>query len=595
MPSPYSRYNYSSPTDNFPSPPHTNSTTDALTSLAFTGNTGLLSSSALAALSSRLAHTNGQYNDDPATPSSTFLFSEKDTEIPSFDPYAEEKENQKISRRNHKGSWGGKSREIMYKSSFSFLRIDSAAASDVTHKTSPVGPPIPTNTRQQEKEEELDDLAALPKPIPRIRQTRTRDDSPLRRWTLAMADVSDEVLVQELEKMRMEARVPTRRRRRHANTKSPTTTSSSGGHTFVDSPVHSGESDQKAIVHGGPEEAKWREELVRLGISPAEKKSGEDSGLESEGSQSESCELEGSPLEFNIDDAGWKSARRALLCCRELVRTERSYQARLRQLLAGETDTPPPVLVFSHVLALLHASEALLARLEDDPSAWGVSAAFVGVEEEVEAAFVAWCGVVGALFEGDDPPAERQARRIVRSSKSLSIGRAESGRGGSGKRSISSVSLHQTQPKSIYHKRSTSFLEENSAEVGSTIGMFTAALGTGLAYNIAPPITTTHCTDEFGVRGQKPDQQLQARGVYANATVSGPLSLSKALKRMTVFSSATTLSASAPASPSSSAPPTMSTSTTKKAKKEKKPAVRELAIQPTQRVMRYVLQYRGAS
>ena len=75
----------------------------------------------------------------------------------------------------------------------------------------------------------------------------------------------------------------------------------------------------------------------------------EDSDTESELSQSEEGESDeeaGGGLPWSQeDDSEWKSARRALLCCRELVRTERSYQSRLRQLLAGETETAPPALV----------------------------------------------------------------------------------------------------------------------------------------------------------------------------------------------------------------------------------------------------------
>ena len=118
-----------------------------------------------------------------------------------------------------------------------------------------------------------------------------------------------------------------------------------------------------------------------------------------------------SASEPSEDETEWKSARRALLCCRELVRTERSYQSRLRQLLAGETETAPPALVLTYVPALLSASEALLSRLEDDPSAWGVSAAFVAVEEEAEAAFVAWAGVVGEIFVDEAFEEQRGAAR----------------------------------------------------------------------------------------------------------------------------------------------------------------------------------------
>ena len=131
MLSPYSRHTYHASSDStFGGPPHMTSTTDTLTSLAFTGNTGLLSSSALAALSSRLMH-NERHGDKPTRPASPFLISAKDTTTLTFDPYAEEKENKKAVKRDVKGSLGKKSKNIMYKSSFSFLRIDSTASNDI--------------------------------------------------------------------------------------------------------------------------------------------------------------------------------------------------------------------------------------------------------------------------------------------------------------------------------------------------------------------------------------------------------------------------------------------------------------------------------
>ena len=83
------------------------------------------------------------------------------------------------------------------------------------------------------------------------------------------------------------------------------------------------------------------------------------------------------------DDLDWKIARRALLCCRELILTERAYQSHLRSLLFGDispTSQHPrvPALVLTYLPALLDASEALLSRMEEDPSAWGVSAAWLG-------------------------------------------------------------------------------------------------------------------------------------------------------------------------------------------------------------------------
>lgn len=57
-----------------------------------------------------------------------------------------------------------------------------------------------------------------------------------------------------------------------------------------------------------------------------------------------------------------------------------------------------------YISALVRASEMLLKHFLEDPSAWGVSTAFVTSEDELEATMVSWCAVVGAFFmDGTDP------------------------------------------------------------------------------------------------------------------------------------------------------------------------------------------------
>lgn len=550
-----------------------------------------------------------------------------------FDPYVEEEK-----RRNHHphhidnrpavngrdGKFVRKAKEVTHRASISLLRFEASLSANATMKrkasssssssttataaaaataaavVSAVSAPVVKQqhcyTHPHEK----------PKTTKTKAKARERSPDVLRRWTLAMADVPDEVLVQELERLRMEGRGS--RRKRRGGT-------SSNGHSTVEH-----ERDEKTLVYGGPEEHKWREEWVKLR---------DDSDTESEMSQSEEFsdeeerqeEEEGEEASrwSEQDDTEWKSARRALLCCRELVRTERSYQARLRQLLSGDTETAPPALVLTYVPALLNASEALLTRLEDDPSAWGVSAAFVGVEEEIEAAFVAWCGVVGEIFrDGVVSPAsggashnsdnnrtsgsERASWISARSPKaSPTISPSSAPSGLLGKRSVSSVAISHTQAESIYHRQNVAKLNETPKDGrrGSStgIGMFTAALGTGLAYSISPSpslcVSQPFSGYDFGVKSPPLRADLRSRSMAGvHTTGSASLSFSKALKRMSVFGSVTSL----PSTPMmmTSAPASFSVSAGRKPqRKEQKSTVRELAIQPTQRVMRYVLQYRG--
>ena len=55
--------------------------------------------------------------------------------------------------------------------------------------------------------------------------------------------------------------------------------------------------------------------------------------------------------------------------------------------------------MLKHLPPLLHASQVLLEGLSEDPSIWGVAAAFVACEDEMEAAMVAWCKVAGQFFQ----------------------------------------------------------------------------------------------------------------------------------------------------------------------------------------------------
>jgi hypothetical protein len=111
--------------------------------------------------------------------------------------------------------------------------------------------------------------------------------------------------------------------------------------------------------------------------------------------------------------ASWHAARRAILTCRELVRTERHYLTSLHSLLANETATAPPALMLRYVEQLASVSQGLLRHMEQDPSACGVAAAFLAVEHGLESAFVGWCGVVGVWFEGQEDRPQRKGSKIA--------------------------------------------------------------------------------------------------------------------------------------------------------------------------------------
>ncbi|KAF9820065.1 hypothetical protein IEO21_01727 [Rhodonia placenta] len=387
------------------------------------------------------------------------------------------------------------------------------------------------------------------------------DPMAMRRWTLAMADVPDEVLVQELDKLWKEGRSRV--------SKSRTPTSSQQGHG---SDYDSRDWRPSSFVYGNSSGSQWRTS-TRFQL-----------GGESDSEDEEGLEETVEEAEEDAEDAEeWRTARRALLCCRELVRTERNYQARLRQLLNAQSSHPMFSLLLSYVPALLEASDALLVRLVDDPSAWGVSAAFIGCEEDLEAAFVAWCGTVGEFF-ADPEEKDKRGRKLVRKANDVSAsthGHDEFGvrqKGGKGAapapapapplstRSLSQGGLGLQKPKVPEARRMSLF------GMGESGGMFTAALGTGLAFGLSPV--------------SQPHGYVKHGSTASVGKVTGPAgSLSRTLsawKRKSMPSSLYYLPSSAGTLPSPVAPTA----------EEKKLTVRDLAIQPTQRVMRYVLQYK---
>ncbi|KAJ7040352.1 hypothetical protein C8F04DRAFT_948647 [Mycena alexandri] len=300
---------------------------------------------------------------------------------------------------------------------------------------------------------------------------------PKRRWTLAMAltdeGISDELLVEKLEALR------TRSRASH--------------HAPWDDDDADAEWDRVWAAYDDELDADFAIVLQQEQPSVPPTPPPKDGFLTHAARTASMPALPAPPLPPTPSTATWQSARRALLTCRELVRTERHYLASLHSLLSGATRTPPPPLMRAYAAALAKESAKLLRRMEEDPSAWGVAAAFLGAEEGVEAALVGWCGVVGGWFaDGGIPAPPRRLSKM----------RAGSERG-------SPVNRRATS----WRRRGSSFLSFPSA-----------------------------------------------------------LSLSSSLE-----------------SPSSAAATTRAKS---KRERDMRPAVRDLAIVPTQRVMRYVLLYR---
>lgn len=157
--------------------------------------------------------------------------------------------------------------------------------------------------------------------------------------------------------------------------------------------------------------------------------------------------------------AVWQSARRALLICREFVRTERHYLAGLRTLALCETSTLPPPLMLTYLPALVQASEALMTKMERNPSAQGVASAFLSVGDQLETALVSWCGVVGGFFvdSGAGSPPER-THSALRSQKSAPEEKSVKKRTNSWGKRINSIKAlaTSTPPSPVHGVRSSS-------------------------------------------------------------------------------------------------------------------------------------------
>ncbi|KAJ3861651.1 hypothetical protein EV359DRAFT_15683, partial [Lentinula novae-zelandiae] len=163
----------------------------------------------------------------------------------------------------------------------------------------------------------------------------------------------------------------------------------------------------------------------------------------------------------------WKTARRTLLICRELVRTERSYLSYLQVMLSQETMTPPPALLLAYLPALVQASEKLLSQMEINPSAAGVAEAFLACEDQLELAFLGWCGIIGGFFAGAyDSPSIKRVRTSSHSDSSVKQRVGSWGKRLSSIRSRSWSMSGRSATEHAEYKVGVSFKEKNEVRMG---------------------------------------------------------------------------------------------------------------------------------
>lgn len=274
----------------------------------------------------------------------------------------------------------------------------------------------------------------------------------IRRWS--MLHVPDEILAVELEQLRRITRMRQRRKSDKAKSSftrcntleqpgaSPPGTASgqiqfpTEEDYFVHDPTHADATLSGAFVYGGPD---LRQKFWLADDDDEEARSDEDDASDASDDDSDTPEddLQTPPDIEDHQEQAWKVARKALFCCRELVRTEKAYFSRLVQLKDGQvilsvhhfysicltsrfdakTLTPPPSLLTSYLPALILASNTLLEHCSQDPTAYGVSTAFLNSSAQLEHALVAYCGIIGDIFTTK----RESKRKLVRSRRNSGV------------------------------------------------------------------------------------------------------------------------------------------------------------------------------
>jgi hypothetical protein len=220
--------------------------------------------------------------------------------------------------------------------------------------------------------------------------------------------------------------------------------------------------------------------------------------------------------------------------------------------------------MLTYLPALVNASTNLLAALADDPSAWGVATAFLALVPTLEAAFVPWCGAVGQWFTESLIPVNverlkkekvtREKTKVPASTPTTPAGTLPSRR------------------KARSKSRPRGSLELNSGADGPVefptrkgLSSITPFVNNGASPTVVPSPSSAAKVS----RSQTTWRRSGITPSTSTTTLGAEIRESEEPLRERVDSFVVTSG--------------------------KVPPVRELAIQPTQRVMRYVLHYRGAT
>ncbi|KAG8732945.1 hypothetical protein FRC11_009888 [Ceratobasidium sp. 423] len=135
----------------------------------------------------------------------------------------------------------------------------------------------------------------------------------------------------------------------------------------------------------------------------------EDFAMGVDGNELEPEDDRDSESDDSVAEREWVRARRAMMCVREIVRTEKSYMRHLVAFVnSGDAVGMSPILA-EHLPRLIETTHMFCTRLEEDPSAKGVSNAFLEIEEVLDATYVHWSSVVGEVISSTHQRTESQA------------------------------------------------------------------------------------------------------------------------------------------------------------------------------------------
>ncbi|KAH6917018.1 hypothetical protein BKA70DRAFT_1215412 [Coprinopsis sp. MPI-PUGE-AT-0042] len=267
--------------------------------------------------------------------------------------------------------------------------------------------------------------------------------------------------------------------------------------------------------------------------------------------------------------ATWLTTRHALLTCRELVRTERHYLSSLISLLSCETSSPPPPLMLHYAAVLVKASAALLEKMEKSPTPSGVSKAFAALESELEAAYIGWCGVVGSWFvDGDQSKGLLIPEKSVADRSRASIRRLSKGRTNNAEEPSISRKPVSSWKSGFDTIVATSTVTATRSR--STVSTASGANRSNLHFNVDHTFS-----ERQQIKHTRPSLLRKSQTTSAPPSRVPSFSDAVNLEELSRLYSMPTIFSDK----GSSKPP-------------RKPSIRDLAILPTQRIMRYVLLFK---